>query len=71
MASDRRRESEIDEQYDTQQGPIDREVSESEDGGDVGRDVAAGAGLSVGLIVAIGFILFVVVLLGFIFADAF
>lgn len=70
MASDRGRESELDEQYDTQQGPIDREFSEGENGGEVGRDVAAGAGLSAGLIVAIGFVLFVVVLLGFIIYNA-
>ena len=70
MASDRGQESEIDEQYETQQGPIDREFSEGEDGGEVGRDVAAGAGVGAGLIVAIGFVLFVVVLLGYIIANA-
>ena len=70
MASDRGKESELDEQYDTERAPIEREFSEGEDGGEAGRDIAAGAGISIGLIVAIGFVLFVVVLLGYIIANA-
>lgn len=70
MSSDRGKESELDEQYHTERGPIEREFADGEDGGETGRNVAAGAGISAGLIVAIGFALFVVVLLGYIVVNA-
>lgn len=70
MSADRGKESELDEQYDTQRGPVEREMAEGDDGGDTARDAAGIAGLSFGLIITIIFVLFVVVLLGFIIANA-
>lgn len=70
MSADRGKESELDEQYDTQRGPVEREMAEGDDGGDTTRNAAGIAGLSFGLIIAIIFILFVVVLLGFIISNA-
>ena len=71
MTANRRRESEADEQYSTQRGPIEEELDDVDSGGsETARNVAAGAGVSASLIVAIGFILFVIVLLGYIIANA-
>ena len=59
-----------DEQHDMQRSPVEREVAEGEDGGEVARDAAGAAGLSFGLIIVVIFVLFVVVLLGYIIANA-
>jgi hypothetical protein len=70
MSADRGKETELDEQYETQRAPVEREFANGEDGGETARDATGIAGLSFGLIIAIIFILFVVVLLGFIIANA-
>jgi len=70
MSADRGKEKGLDEQYDTQRAPVEREFAEGADGGETARNAAGIAGLSFGLIIAIIFILFVVVLLGFIIANA-
>ena len=70
MTAERRNESEADEQYNTQRAPVEREMAEGDDGGETARNVATGAGIGVGMIVAIGFALLVVVLLGYIIVNA-
>lgn len=70
MSANPRKEGEIDEQYDTQHSPVEREIAEGEDGGEAARNVTAGAGIGLGLILMIGFVLLVVVLLGYILVNA-
>jgi hypothetical protein len=70
MSADRGKETELGEQYETESSPIEREFADGDDGGETARNAAGFAGLSFGLIIAIIFILFVVVLLGFIIANA-
>ena len=70
MSADRGKEQELDEQYETQRSPVEREFADGEGGGETARNAAGIAGLSFGLIIAIIFVLFVVVLLGFIISNA-
>ena len=70
MTADRRKESEVDEQYATTRGPVEEEFDDDRDGSETARDVAGGAGIGAGLIVAIGFTLFIVVLLGYVIVNA-
>lgn len=59
-----------DEQTDTQRSPVEREMAEGDAGGETARNAAGIAGLSFGAIIVGIFILFVVVLLGYIIANA-
>lgn len=70
MSTDRSDKPGTDEQTDIQRSPVEREIAEGDDGGEVTRDAAGIAGLSFGLIILIIFVLFVVVLLGYIIANA-
>lgn len=70
MTANHRKESEVDEQYTTEQSPIEEEFDDSGGPSETGRNVTAGAGISVSLIIAIGFVLLAVVLLGYIIANA-
>lgn len=70
MTTDQRKESEMDEQYATDSGPIEKEFDDDRGGSETARDVAGGAGIGAGLIVAIGFTLFIVVLLGYVILNA-
>lgn len=70
MNSDSRRESETDEQYATDRGPVEEEFDNDAEGSETARNVAGGAGIGMGLIVAVGFTLFIVVLLGYVIANA-
>ena len=70
MSADPENKPGTDEQHGSYHSPVEREVSEGEDGGETARDVTAGAGLSFGLIIVVIFVLFVIVLLGYIIANA-
>lgn len=70
MTADRRKESEADEQYSTDRGPVEEEFDNDAQGSETARNVAGGAGIGAGLIVAIGFALFIVVLLGYVIVNA-
>lgn len=70
MTADRRKESEADEQYSTNRSPVEEEFDDDTGGSEAARNVAGGAGVGVGLIVAIGFTLFIVVLLGYVIVNA-
>jgi hypothetical protein len=70
MTADRRKEPEADEQYTTHRGPIEEEFDDDTGGNETARDVAGGIGVGAGLLVAIGFALFMVVLLGYVIVNA-
>lgn len=70
MTTDQRKEPEIDEQYSTDRGPVEEEFEGHRGGSETARNVAGGAGIGAGLIVAIGFTLFIVVLLGYVVVNA-
>jgi hypothetical protein len=70
MASEQGSKPGTDEQVDTQRSPVEREMAEGDDGGEAARTAAGIAGLGFGTIIVGIFVLFVVVLLGFIIANA-
>ena len=70
MSTEQGRNPGTDEQTDTQRSPVEREMAEGDDGGNAARTASGIAGLSAGMIVVGIFVLFVVVLLGFIIANA-
>ena len=70
MTADGRKESELDEQYAIERGPVEEEFDDDAQGSETTRNVAGGAGIGAGLIVAIGFALFILVLLGYVIVNA-
>ncbi len=70
MSADPENKPGPDEQHGSYHSPVEREVSEGEDGGEIARDATEAAGISFGLIIVVIFVLFVVVLLGYIVANA-
>jgi uncharacterized protein YqhQ len=74
MSADRGKESDLQEgeaeQYDAQRSPVEREFSEEQEGSETARKATMIGGLSAGVLIAIIFILFVVVVLGYIIANA-
>ncbi len=70
MTAEERREPEADEQYSTQQAPVEREFDDDAEGSETARNVTVGAGIGASLIIAIGFTLFIIVLLGYVLMNA-
>lgn len=70
MSTGQRNEPEADEQHDVQRSPIEREFSDEQEGSETARKATMIGGMSAGILIAAIFILFVVVLLGYIIAGA-